>query len=540
MTHSAVPAHLSTKSYDGSADFKQRIQALQAIAHTGLLQEIQRGVEKESLRVTPEGYIAQTPHPSSLGSALAHPYITTDYSEALMEFITPPVSSPEQVIDWLYDLHAFTYQHIGNEMLWPSSMPCTLSPEKDIPIANYGTSAIGQMKHIYREGLAYRYGKAMQIIAGIHFNFSFSDGFWQQYQTLLDDHQSLRDFKDQQYFNMMRNFLRYAWFIVLLFGASPAICRSFLKTPAPDALQTMSENTLFAPQGTSLRMSDLGYQNRKQSSFSVSYNHLQEYINDIQRAVDTLEPDYVKFGSVLDGKNTQLTPNILQIEAEYYSPIRAKCVPHPNERPTHALQKRGVEYIEVRVIDLDPFEPVGINPMQIRFLESFLLMCLLEPSAPFTEQNKQENKANLLAVAYNGRNYNTLITQDQQTSTIAEKATGLWQKIESCAQLLDQHHAHTLYQAATKLMQEKYHHPEQLTSTRVLRKLEAFDQCNYFHFSQHYALQHQKIFQHHKLSSATSALFMDLAKHSLQKQDADERDSKESLLNYLKKYLGIK
>jgi glutamate--cysteine ligase len=521
-----------------SNEFQQRLEQLMASSSVGLLRGIRRGVEKESLRVTPDGHLAQTPHPKALGSALTHPYITTDYSEALLEFITPPVSTPEQVIDWLLDLHAYTYQHMGDEFLWVSSMPCTLTQEKDIPIAYYGTSNLGQMKHIYRHGLAHRYGKAMQIIAGIHFNFSFSDDFWQKYQQILGDKQALTEFKNQQYFGMMRNFMRYSWLIVLLFGASPAVCRSFLKNDPPSDIETFSSNTLYVPQGTSLRMSDLGYQNRKQSSFKVSYNSLQEYVHDLQVAVNALEPDYLQYGDVAHGQDNQLTANILQIEAEYYSPIRAKCTPEANERPTHALHNRGVEYIEVRVIDLDPYEPVGINAFQLRFLESFLLMCLLEPSPSFTEQDMQENKANLRAVVYQGRNYNTKLHFGGTETTVQTKADELWQNIQACAQLLDEHHEHALYQSATTLMHDKFNNPEQLSSSRVLKDMEKHYDCGFFKFTQDNSKQHQEIFRQHTIQPATLKILDELAQKSLAKQQQYESNDKLSLADYVQQYLA--
>ena len=335
--------------------FQQRLEALHAPAADSILQGIKRGVEKESLRITPDGYLATTPHPYALGSNLTHPYITTDYSEALLELITPPVNSAEEVIDWLLDLHTYTYQNLDQELLWVTSMPCTLTREADIPIAEYGRSNLGQMKHIYRRGLDHRYGKAMQVIAGIHVNFSFPEVFWIYYQQLLDDKQPLQDFISQQYFGMIRNFLRYSWLMIALFGASPTLCKSFLRQSSSE-LHVLNGGTLYAPEGTSLRMSDLGYQNNRQHQFTVSRNSLEEYVHDLEHACSTIEPDYLKYGTVPEGKFEQLNANILQIEAEYYSPIRPKRI--AKERPLAALSKYGVEYIEVRVVDLDPYEPV--------------------------------------------------------------------------------------------------------------------------------------------------------------------------------------
>ena len=140
------------------------------------------GLEREALRVAPDGYISQVPHPAALGSALTHPLITTDYSEALLEFITPPLPDAEATLQGLDEIHRFVYPRIGDELLWSASMPCILAGEASIPIADYGRSNRGQMKHVYRRGLAWRYGRIMQVIAGIHFNFSLPDDFGRRFR----------------------------------------------------------------------------------------------------------------------------------------------------------------------------------------------------------------------------------------------------------------------------------------------------------------------------------------------------------------------
>ena len=142
------------------------------------LAQIGRGVEREALRVLKEGKLSEHPHYQTLGSALTHPYITTDYSETLLEFITPVSQSIEQTVSQLEDIQRFTFKNIDGELLWPFSMPCFVSDEDKIPLAQYGSSNVGKMKTTYRQGLKNRYGSMMQVIAGIHFNFSFSLDFW--------------------------------------------------------------------------------------------------------------------------------------------------------------------------------------------------------------------------------------------------------------------------------------------------------------------------------------------------------------------------
>ena len=207
---------------------QQRLSLLNSPDIEEALAKSKIGLEKESLRVMSEGGIAQTPHPAALGSALTHPLITTDFSEALTELVTPPCDSVAEVIQSLDDIQNFIYRNLDDEILWATSMPCVVAGETSIPLARYGTSNAAQMKTAYRRGLGLRYGRAMQVIAGVHFNYSFSDEFWRLYQQLLNNDGPLQDFISEQYMGLVRNLLRYGWLVPYLFGASPAVCKSFL------------------------------------------------------------------------------------------------------------------------------------------------------------------------------------------------------------------------------------------------------------------------------------------------------------------------
>jgi glutamate--cysteine ligase len=341
-----------------------------------LLCRTRQGIEKEGLRVRPDGQIAQTPHPRALGSALTHKYITTDYSEALLEFITPVHESPEAALAFLSDLHAFSWQQLGDEQLWCASMPCEIAGEDAIPIADYGSSNLGRLKHVYRQGLKYRYGKMMQTIAGIHYNFSLPEAFWPQWQEMRENRDSLQAFRSASYFRLIRNFRRYSWLLLYLFGASPALSTSFMAGRS-HRLEHLDANTLYLPWATSLRMSDLGYSNKAQASLQICFNHLDSYSDSLQQAIHTPHPAYEKIGVKVDGEYRQLNTNVLQIENEYYSDIRPKRVAQPGEKPIHALINRGVEYIEVRNTDINPLLPLGMDLNQARFLNLFLISCLL-------------------------------------------------------------------------------------------------------------------------------------------------------------------
>ena len=219
-----------------------------------LLLDIDRGVEKEGLRLEPCAGIAQDSHPISLGSTLTHESITTDYSEALLEFITPKNNSIDATVNYLTGLHQFALENMGEQLVWPASMPCRLDGESSITIADYGTSNVGQLKHVYRQGLGVRYGRVMQSIAGIHYNFSLPDAFWEAYRSRFaaeygadDQADNLQDFKSVHYFSLIRNFRRYSWILHYLFGASPVVDKSFIADIKNHNLEQFSENTYGLP-----------------------------------------------------------------------------------------------------------------------------------------------------------------------------------------------------------------------------------------------------------------------------------------------------
>ena len=344
------------------------------------------GLEKESLRVTPEGNISQMPHPASWGSPLTHPQITTDFSEALTELITPPCNSVPEVIQSLDDIQNFIYRNLDNEILWATSMPCVVEGETSIPLAQYGSSNAAQMKTAYRRGLGLRYGRSMQVIAGVHFNYSFSNEFWRMYQSLNNNSDELQDFISEQYMGLVRNLLRYGWLVPYLFGASPAVCKSFL-LGKKTMLQEFNSNTYYEPYATSLRLGDIGYQNSKEklTGIKASYDSLDAYVDSLQCAINTPYTGYEAFGIKVDGVYQQLNANILQIENEYYSSVRPKQIVQGNEMPSIALHKRGIAYIELRSLDVNAFDPHGINSEQLYFLEVFMLFCLLQESPVLTE-----------------------------------------------------------------------------------------------------------------------------------------------------------
>jgi glutamate--cysteine ligase len=305
--------------------FERRLAGLVNGGEPEVLQGGAKGVEKESLRVLPDGSLAHTPHPPALGSALTNEHITTDYSEALIELVTPAFTHSWELLQYLLDLHQFVYRHLGEELLWATSMPCAIANDADIPLALYGRSHVGRMKTIYRNGLGLRYGRMMQAISGVHFNYSFPLPFWEAWAAVRGASGHGQPFVSACYFDLLRNYRRYGWLVLYLFGVSPVVCKSFLRGRR-FGLEDFGAGSAFAPHATSLRMSDVGYRNRNQSGLLVSVNNLEEYVHDLTRAISTPYAPYEALGVEVNGEWRQLNANILQIENEYYSFIRPKRV----------------------------------------------------------------------------------------------------------------------------------------------------------------------------------------------------------------------
>ncbi|MFP2768113.1 glutamate--cysteine ligase [Oceanisphaera sp. KMM 10153] len=484
------------------------------------LAHIRRGIEKEALRVTPRGRLAQGAHPTTLGSALTHPHITTDYSESLLEFITPAGEHIGETLDFLEQLHRYTAIQLVDERLWPASMPCALQGNNSVPIAEYGTSRSGRMKHTYRRGLDVRYGRIMQSIAGIHFNFSLPDSFWQGYRQLLGSQDSLADFRSAQYFALIRNFRRYGWLLLYLFGASPALSRSFMDG-RPHRLASLGTDTLYLPHATSLRMSGLGYQSDAQASLHISTNSLAEYGRDLTRALNTPHAPYTRIGVEVDGEIRQLNDNILQIENEYYSDIRPKRVTHAGETPLQAMADRGVEYIEVRNLDINPLLPLGIDDTQVRFLDTFLLFCLLQDSPEIGEQEQRRLARNQTRITEQGRR--PALRLDTASGELGRTAWGeqLFAELGAIAQLLDQ--AGSGYRDAVQHYKPLLQQPELTPSARILQQMTATKQ-DYTHWMQGRATELTHYWQRTPLRPEQSRYFSQLARSSLAAQQRLEEE----------------
>jgi glutamate--cysteine ligase len=470
------------------------------------LRGMRRGIEKESLRVMPSGAFALTPHPHALGSALTHARITTDYSESQLELITGVHADAQACVDELTEVHQFVYRALrdAGEMLWVASMPCGLPADETIPIGRYGTSNIGRAKSVYRMGLGHRYGRRMQTISGIHYNWS------------------LPKLGNEEYFALIRNFRRHSFVLLVLFGASPALCSSFVAGRTHE-LQRRSQDTLYLPHATSLRMGRLGYQSDAQASIAASYNNLESYAASLHEALTKPYAPYETIGvRNPGGEYNQLATTLLQIENEFYGTIRPKRVIRSGERPLHALRDRGVEYVEVRCLDLDPFIAVGIDAQAMRFIDLFLLHCLLTDSPPDSREEIAALARNQQAAAARGREPGLALERGRGSIALADWGSELIEGCTPIAARLDAAFGGQAYRDALAAAQKSWRAPHQLPSARVLESIGRSEGCEYTAFVRERALQTQQALMALPWSHEQQMRFEREAQESLAKQAAIE------------------
>ncbi|HET8817782.1 MAG TPA: glutamate--cysteine ligase, partial [Pseudidiomarina sp.] len=519
---------------------RAQVENLRTAGTTDVLCDINRGIERECLRITPTAKLAQTPHPETLGSALKHDFITTDYAENLLEFITPVANDIQTTLAQLTDVHRFAVQRLGDELLWPLSMPCFVGDEQDIKIAQYGSSNIGRMKTLYRRGLTYRYGGAMQIISGVHYNFSVPNKLWEALAkaegTIADS-----DFISRRYFDLIRNYKRVCWVIPYLFGASPAICQSFLKhAEATMEFESLGKGTVYRKYGTSLRMSDLGYTNKEQADLAITYNSLPEYVAGLRRAITRPSARFERIGvavSTTDGNTDfrQLNSNILQIENEFYAPIRPKRVTKHGETPTQALERGGVEYIEVRALDVNPFSAIGITAEQIRFLDTFLLYCLFLDSPAMSLDEQTIADRNFNRVVMDGRNPRLTLVDDGFERPIADWLEDIFGELQGIATWLDEAHDGDDYATVISQQYRAVLNPELTLSGQFLRWLRD-QQLDNSELGMQLAKQYKAELQQ-PLSHFTVEQFETWAQSSLAEQRAlEQQDAGSDFAAFLREY----
>lgn len=449
-------------------DVSKALSWLEANPHA--LEGVRRGVERETLRIAANGHLSQAPHPEVLGAPLTHKWVTTDFAEALLEFITPADDDIDHMLAFLRDIHRYVARNLGEERMWPMSMPCFIDHGQPIELAQYGSSNIGRYKTLYREGLKNRYGALMQVISGVHYNFSLPLAFWQARLGVADDAHGKEQIS-AGYLSLIRNYYRFGWIIPYLFGASPAVCSSFLdgrKTHLP--FERAASGIIYLPYATSLRLSDLGYTNKSQSQLGITFNRMDEYIAALKRAIKVPSAEYQRIGLERNGERLQVNTNVLQSEHELYAPIRPKRVTRVGESPSDALVRAGIEYIEVRSLDINPFSPIGIDQQQARFLDLFLIWCTLAEAPDMSSEELQCARANWDKVVLEGRKPGLTLSIDcgAKQQPLAEVGKGLFEDLRRVAVILDNNNQDHQYRQACDNLVAAFDSPELTFSARIL------------------------------------------------------------------------
>lgn len=539
------------------SEVRQRTEKLAGSVSPSVLAARKIGLEKESLRVNSSGRICQTDHPSTLGAALTHPSITTDFSEALLEMVTPPCDSAEAAVDYMTAIHQFIAQRLpDDEHIWNTSMPCILRGGESVRIGEYGTSHSGRMKHAYRRGLGLRYGRRMQAIAGVHFNFSMPETSWALRQTLLDGREldSSVDYsqpssgsdgaahmaeRTEGYFQMMQNLMRIGWVVPYLFGASPAICSTFLNDGEGDEFEVWNQTTRYAPYGTSLRMGKIGYRYREDQPIDLSVRHtnLDDYIEDIIGHVSTPHPPYEELG-VKDenGDYQQLSGARLQIENEYYSTVRPKQIPESRELPIYALQQRGIRYLELRSVDVNLLDPIGVNLEQIAMLEMLMMFAWLQDPQSLSAEEMDLNKDNVNCVAHRGREPSLQLRYGDGFLALADWGQAIINALEPLSEWLDSQRDTPLYVPTLQAQRAKFENPELTPSALMIAGIKKTG--SFFEHAQQHSLAHDKWLKQQTINPELHQRFTDLVDESKAKQSELEATSEGPFDDFLACYLG--
>ena len=520
---------------------KKTQELIETLIDKSALQGIQRGIEKESLRSSLDGVLSQTPHPQNLGSALCNPWLTLDFSEALLEFVTPTFHTIEEAHTELEALHGFVHSELHqNELLWPASMPCILPKDSNIPLAFFGNSNSGKMKTIYRRGLGHRYGRAMQTVAGIHYNFSIPVSYWEQEHANAESiwqEKPLQEYINSRYLGLIRNFRRLYWLLIYLFGASPIVDASFVQG-REHSLEHAKTGDLYRQHATSLRMGDLGYQSNAQKSLFVCYNSLESYLTTLRHAIRTPYKPYQSIGVKRNDEYQQLSDALLQIENEFYSPIRPKRVTQSGQTPASALTQSGIEYIEVRCMDLNPFAPYGIDQQTMAFLDCFLIGCLFAESEWCDEEDFHQVARNQKLIVNQGRDPKLLLTRriDGQAEEISVRAWGteILDVLEFGASILDSLQGTKKHGNSLLMARERINNVEATPSAKILRTLKENHQTH-VEMSIDLASQYAK----QCLSTADKGTLQSLGREALnshQKQKEIESTDSVSFEQFLENY----
>lgn len=448
------------------------------------------GIEKEGVRTDEKNRLALTDHPSQFGDRSFHPYIQTDFSEGQLELVTPPLSTLTATYSWMRALNDIVLRSLENdEVLWPFSMPSILPEEEHIPIIR-----VSDQKEIrYRKQLAEKYGRRKQLISGVHFNFAFSDQLIAALYKVQDTFQTEKDVRNALHMKLARNYLRYEWMLTYLFGASPVADASFFNGDEP----------LKEPI-RSLRNSRFGYHN--EDKINVRYKSLETYVNDIEQLVEK---------------------KILSEEREYYGTARLRG----KTKQVRGMLDSGVNYVEFRSFDLNPYSDVGLSFEQAQFSHLFFIgMLWLDQTA--SDEDIQEG---------NRRNEKTARENPYSLSAYKEEALMILEKLSEIVNTL------SLGESFREVLAKAYRlfdDPSQTLSARIMDHLK---EKTFLEYGQLLSEQYKKeaykqpflLRGFETMEMSTQLLIFDAIQRGIEVDVLDERDqflklSHEDHIEYVK------
>ncbi|MDJ9032016.1 bifunctional glutamate--cysteine ligase GshA/glutathione synthetase GshB [Clostridium perfringens] len=407
------------------------------------------GLEKENVRVTERGNLALTPHPKAFGDREKNAYIKTDFSESQLEMVTPVCNTLEEVYSFICNLNKVVSLEImkNGEFLWPQSNPPILPREEEIPIAKLSN----REDELYRENLSYKYGKKKQVISGIHYNFSFKEEFIKLLYKELKVEKDFREFKDDIYLRMARNFQKYHWLLIYLTGASPVFHESYIEEIKEEG-EKLGEDSYYIKDDTSLRNSSYGYKNKK--DYYVSYNSIEEYASDIKNLVKDKEIQNIK---------------------EYYNPIRLKSL--GSEDMLESLLHKGIDYLEVRLLDLDPLSIQGVSKETLYLLHLFMIYTLLKENKEITYKDQEEFFKNHDMVALKGRNEEAVIYENGVPVLLKDKGREILSEMDEIVEILFSNNEE--FKNVIKRALEKINNPHDTISEKLIKDIKEEGYINF-------------------------------------------------------------
>lgn len=477
------------------------IDLLNKIAKNSLLDgliECNYGLEKENIRVTKNGEISLKSHPKVFKED--NPFIKRDFAESQMEMVTPICPSIDEAYNFMENLNNIASLELEDEYLWPQSNPPALPDcEEKIKVAELKDEKAKK----YRENLVKKYGKKRQLVSGVHYNFSFRDEFIEKLYKLQDRKESIREFKNDLYFKIGRNFLKYKWFLNYLTGASPVFHKSYVEKCRNSSENLNGDDFYFKGVG-SLRNSRCGYRNEE--DFFVSYNSLEEYIKDIRKLIND---------------------KCIQQAKEYYSSIRFKSKEAGDMLDN--LEENGVRYIEIRLLDLDPTTKFGISKNSLYLIHLYTLFCLFKEDEKYTLEVHNECIENDNRAIKNSEE-STLIINGKETTV---KEAGLkiideMEKIKTVA--FDNTEYEEVFSRILKKSRLRF---EDSNATIASRLIQGIKECNYIDYYTKIAIENRKesernafkLVGYEDLELSTQILIIEALKHGIEFEILDREEN---------------